>query len=776
MTNDLSRGAGNRPSLARASLFTAAWYPSVILGLVMLLVALFRVSTAHLSTNVAALIMTAVLLVLLELRPLVQGSGHDPQGVVMSTAFSMAILFLWGPWPAVLVVSIASAMADMRAHKTAWKCVFNVGQYNVSIGAGWLVMTLAGRSPSLDHPLGRTTGLDLTWMLGSCIAYFLTNLMLVAAVLAWQSSFLEQASSDFLHYTATTFSVLALSPLVVVVANTAWELLPLLLIPLVLVFKMAQMSLEREHQAGHDPLTGLPNRVLLQESLAIELAKSKRDGRPFGLLLIDLDHFKEVNDTLGHHVGDQLLVHFAARLSNSVRPGDHLARLGGDEFAVIVPDADETEVLGVAERIRASLANPVALEGMMLEIEASIGVAMHPEHAYVAEDLLRLSDVAMYIAKESRSGVATYSAHRDRNSADRLTLLGELRQALDEGVLTLQYQPKVSLADYSLMGVEALIRWQHPQRGFIPPDEFIPLAERSGIMHLLTDRVVSLALAQLASWRDQGLIVPVAVNVSLTDLLGGQLADLVLCGLREHALPTGMLQLEITERVVAQQTEELNVMLLDLETLGVTLSLDDFGTGYSSLLRLQSLPVREIKIDRAFVSRLSESSSTVGIVRAIVDLAHALGMPAIAEGVETEAEWQVLRELGCDGAQGWHIAAPMSPEQATEWLIELNRAGTGPVRLASPVPPPGEAADGAGRTTSNEANSRHGTIGMDAAIGTDSTVSLNSATDGKRRRLPAASTAASLRDESRRDDALLGESVRDDRNAESYDPDAAQVS
>ena len=471
--------------------------------------------------------------------------------------------------------------------------------------------------------------------------------------------------------------MLALSPLIVAVADTAWQLLPLLLVPLVLVYKMAQMSVEKEHQAGHDALTGLPNRTHLRASLAAELAQSKRTGRPFGLLLIDLDHFKEVNDTLGHHVGDQLLVHFAERLSNSVRPSDHVARLGGDEFAVIVPDADEAEALGVAERIRASLVNPVALEGMRLEIEASIGLAMHPEHALLPEDLLRLSDVAMYVAKESRSGVETYSAHRDRNSADRLTLLGDLRQALDQDALTLQYQPKVSLRDFSLLGVEALIRWQHPQRGFVPPDEFIPLAERSGLMHLVTHRVVTLALAQLADWCRQGLTVPVAVNVSLTDLLGGQLADLVLTGLRLHGLPPGMLQLEITERVVAQQTDDLHSVLLDLDAVGVTLSLDDFGTGYSSLLRLQALPVSEIKIDRAFVSRLGDGGSAIGIVRAITDLAHALGMPAIAEGVETEAEWLALRELGCDGAQGWHIAAPMPAAQATDWL-RAHRRGEKP--------------------------------------------------------------------------------------------------
>jgi diguanylate cyclase (GGDEF)-like protein len=650
-------------------MFTAFWYPSVLLGWAGLGLAVRSVAGSDLSKAGAPLAMTAVLLVVLELRPLIQGRGHDPQGVVMSTAFACAILFLWGPWPAIVVVSIASIAADSRAHKPPWKVFFNAGQYNLSIGAAWIVMACSSRTPSVDNPLSVLTGADLPWMAAACVAYFCTNLVLVSGVLAWTSSFWRFMLNDFWHYTATTFSVLALSPLIVTVANAAWELLPLLLIPLVLVYKMAQMSVEKEHQAGHDALTGLPNRTHLQASLETELARSKRDGRPFGLLLIDLDHFKEVNDTLGHHVGDQLLIHFAERLSNSVRPSDHVARLGGDEFAVIVPDADEAEVLSVAERIRASLENPVSLEGMRLEIEASIGLAMHPEHALLAEDLLRLSDVAMYVAKESRAGVATYSSHRDHNSTDRLTLLGELRQALDSDALTLQYQPKVSLRDHSLLGVEALIRWQHPQRGFVPPEEFLPLAERSGLMHLLTDRLVMRALSQMADWRLLGLTVPVTVNVALSDLLEGRLADLVLTGLTRYGLPPAMLQLEIDERALAKRDDELTTVLRDLDAMGVTLSLDDFGTGYSSLLRLETLPVSEIKIDRAFVSRVGESRSSAGIVRAIADLAHALGMRAVAEGVETEAEWRLLRELGCDGAQGWYIAAPMPVARATEWLL-----------------------------------------------------------------------------------------------------------
>ena len=680
MAGELSgSGGGMHPSFRTPSMFTAFWYPCVLLGWGALLLAVHAVATSRLDEAGAPLAMTAVLLVVLEVRPLIQGRGHDPQGVVMSTAFACAILFLWGPWPAIVVVSIASIAADRRVRKPPWKVFFNVGQYNLSIVAAWLVMAYSSGTPSVEKPFTVLTAADLPWMLGACIAYFCTNLVLVSGALAWTSSFWRFMFNDFAHYTATTFSVLALSPLIVTVANAAWELLPLLLIPLVLVYKMAQMSVEREHQAGHDPLTGLPNRTHLQASLAEELAQSKRDGRPFGLLLIDLDHFKEVNDTLGHHVGDQLLIHFAERLSNSVRPTDHVARLGGDEFAVIVPDADEAEVLGVAERIRASLENPVSLEGMRLEIEASIGVAMHPDHALGAEDLLRLSDVAMYVAKESRAGVVTYSSQRDRNSPDRLTLLAELRQALDCDALTLQYQPKVSLADRSLLGVEALIRWQHPHRGFVPPEEFLPLAERSGLMHLVTDRLVMRALSQIADWRLLGLSVPVTVNVALSDLLDGRLVELALTGLRRHGLPPEVLQLEIDEHVVAQHSGELSAVLGDLRALGLPLSLGDFGIGYSSLPWLETLPVTEIKIDRSFVSRVGQGGSSASIIRAIADLAHAMGMRAVAEGVETESEWRVLRELGCDGAQGWHIAGPMPAAQATEWLL-AHHGGTEPAR------------------------------------------------------------------------------------------------
>ncbi len=654
-------------SIRALSLSSAVWYFSVVVGWTLFAFGVLNVATAPLSTSGAPLAMTAVVLIVLELLPLVQGRGHDPQGVAMSTAFVCAMLFMWGPWPAIVMLAVASTAADLRARKQWWKVLFNPAQYAVSIAAAYLVMVPFGDHQSLTHPLGTFEIYDLVWMAGAWIVYFSVNLALVAGVLAWEGSFRDALVDDFAHYTAMTFAVLALSPLVVIVAQTTWLLLPLLLIPLLLLYYTAQMSLLREHQAAHDALTGLPNRTSLRFAIDQAVARHRRDGEPFGLLLIDLDDFKQINDTLGHHVGDDLLMHFAERLRASVRPDDVVARLGGDEFAVIVQAAAEPEVRSLAERIRASLFDPIALRGISIDVEMSIGIAICPDHGRDGDTLLRCADVAMYVAKETHVGIERYALERDRNSTDRLGLLGELRQALDENVLELYYQPKVATSDARLLGVEALVRWPHPQRGFVPPDEFIPLAERSGIMPLLTERVVTLALEQMVKWREMGMNMPIAVNISPTDLSDDRLTRLVREGLQRYEIAPGMLQLEITERVVAADGEETNAVLRDLREMGVTLSLDDFGTGYSSLLRLQSLPVDELKIDRVFVSCLSRGDHAVGIVRAVIELAHALGLPAIAEGVETQEEWQVLHDLGCDGVQGWYVAAPMPAPQATEW-------------------------------------------------------------------------------------------------------------
>ena len=656
-------------SIRNVSLSSAVWYLSVALGWALFAIGAVNVAEAPLANSGAPLAMTAVLLIVLELLPLVQGRGHDPQGVVMSTAFVCAILFLWGPWPAILMLAVASTAADLRARKPWWKVLFNPAQYAISVASASLVLYAFGEHPSLAHPLDHFRMPDLEWMAGAWIVYFTVNLALVAGVLSWRDSFRDLFIDDFIHNMTMTFAVLALSPLVVVLAQTTWMLLPLLLIPLLLLYYTAQMSLLREHEAAHDALTGLPNRTSLRFSIEEALARHRHDREPFGLLLIDMDDFKRINDTLGHHVGDDLLIRFAERLRAAVRPDDEVARLGGDEFAVIVRAAAEPAVRSIAERIRASLFDPIELHGLSLDIELSIGIAICPDHGLDGDTLLRRADVAMYSAKETHVGIECYAIERDRNSADRLGLLGDLRQALDENALELHYQPKVRTSDATLLGVEALVRWPHPERGLVPPDEFIPLAERSGIMPLLTERVVTLALEQMVRWREMGIEVPIAVNVSPTDLADDRLTRLVRKGLQRHRIPPGMLQLEITERVVAEDGESTNAVLSDLRDMGVTISLDDFGTGYSSLLRLQSLPVDELKIDRAFVSCLSHGTDAVGIVRAVIDLAHSLLLPAIAEGVETEDEWKLLSQLGCDGVQGWYVARPMPAAQATEWVL-----------------------------------------------------------------------------------------------------------
>jgi diguanylate cyclase (GGDEF)-like protein len=413
---------------------------------------------------------------------------------------------------------------------------------------------------------------------------------------------------------------------------------------------------------------------------------------------LDLDRFKEVNDTLGHQMGDRLLGHVAARIRGALRPSDVVARLGGDEFAVLLPSiSDAAGATEVALRIQAALSEPYNFEGVLLELEASIGIALYPDHGADVSQLQRSADVAMYLAKDERSGIEVYSADKDQNSTTRLGLLGSLRQGIEGGQLELHYQPKVALSSGAVVGVEALVRWRHPHRGLIFPDEFIPLAERSGLMHRLTAYVVDAALEQAARWWAVGLEIPVAVNVSARDLHGTMLAETVGRGLARHGLPASALRLELTERVLMSEPARVADTLGALERLGVQLSLDDFGTGYSSLVLLQRLPVSEIKIDRSFVKRLLTSPDDTKIVRSIVDLAHALGIEAVAEGVETEEVWDLLDELGCDSAQGWYASRPLPADRATEWLLR-HPSRSRALRVLRGGVPDGSTADSAAGT------------------------------------------------------------------------------
>jgi diguanylate cyclase (GGDEF)-like protein len=436
---------------------------------------------------------------------------------------------------------------------------------------------------------------------------------------------------------------------------------------------VATASRRLRHQAVHDALTGLPNRALLHR----RATRALRGGELGAMLLIDLDRFKEVNDTLGHDYGDELLRQVAGRLGRALRRGDTLARLGGDEFAVLLEGLpDRGAVAELAGRLQDALREPIALRGVAVELEASIGVALYPEHGTTVGTLLQRADVAMYEAKRGHHGVMTYSADRDPYSADRLGLLAELRRAIEHDELVLHYQPKVAVATGALTGVEALVRWQHPARGLLGPDEFVPLAESTGAVADLTRWVVGRALAQQRAWREDGLDIPVAVNLAAANIVDVTLPDAIGELLERHGVSGDRLECEISEHTVMADPRRCAEVLDRIRALGVRLSLDDFGTGHSSLAYLKRLPLDEVKIDRSFVSGMVEDENDAVIVRSTIDLARNLGLCVVAEGVETAEVMDALAALSCDVAQGYFISRPLPAH-------ELSVSLRGPARKPS---------------------------------------------------------------------------------------------
>jgi diguanylate cyclase (GGDEF)-like protein len=650
----------------------------------------------------------AALIVVGEMRPIVTPGRSGAESPVPSLTFSFAALLYWGFPVAVLLRATSCLIVGLAQRKAPHRCAFNAAQTTLSMAAAGLVLALTGIHPAPDHPLV-PSGADLPKVLLAGAAYFVVNFLLLGGAIALHSRVpLLRSLRVVLPFQALVNLVLiAAAPLVAVViaADSAWLVL-LFAFPLAAVYMNAAMSIQREHQAHHDELTGLSNRKLLIRMTSDALADAGRSGTKVGFLLLDLDRFKEVNDTLGHPVGDRLLRIVAHRLTHSVRPGDLVARLGGDEFAVLLPAVREVGAAReVATRLRAALSEPIRLEGMSFEIEASVGIALYPDDATGFELLMQHADVAMYLAKERRSGVERYVADSDRNSPARLALLGDLRRGMDRDELELHYQPKVILESGQTAGMEALVRWQHPVRGLMAPEEFIPLVEQSYLMRDLTFQVVDRTLAQAAAWRQDGLPVQVSLNVAARDLLDAGLAETIGRGLDRYELPPEALLLEINERVLTSEPAYAAVAVEALAALGVALSLDDFGTGYSSLVRLKRLPVSEVKIDSSFVRRLLHSPDDEVIVQSIVDLVRALDIDSVAEGVESAEVANALRVMGCKAAQGWHFSRPLNAASATAWLAEHGVAAErrapipsahGAVGQAHPAPSAGPSRPAAG--------------------------------------------------------------------------------
>jgi diguanylate cyclase (GGDEF)-like protein/PAS domain S-box-containing protein len=447
--------------------------------------------------------------------------------------------------------------------------------------------------------------------------------------------------------------------------------------------RRAQKALE--HQTRHDALTGLPNRLLLVEWLAEALTSARSEHQQVGVLVLDLDHFKEVNETFGLQAGDRLLEQVGPRLRSEIRTRDLVARLGGDEFAVLLPETDGTAATTLAARLLDALQRPFEVQGQHLDVAASIGIAIFPNDGDDPGTLLRHADIALFLAKQARGAFVRYAPEHEKQGASRLTLMADLRQALrdDDDQLFLQFQPLVSLRDRSLAGVEALVRWKHPQRGLVSPMEFVPFAEKTGLVQPLTRWVLASALKQSAAWHRSGHPIPVSVNISMRDLVDPKFPELVSRLLHDAGVEPSWVRIEITESVIMSKPEQAINTLSQLRRLGVRLAVDDFGTGYSSLAYLDRLPIQEIKIDKSFVSAMAGEVSRTSIVRASIDLGHSLRLESVAEGVEDARTWDVLAALACDMAQGYFISPPLLAEEVLPWLARWEKTPGGSVDRAA---------------------------------------------------------------------------------------------
>jgi diguanylate cyclase (GGDEF)-like protein len=442
--------------------------------------------------------------------------------------------------------------------------------------------------------------------------------------------------------------------------------------------RLREQAAESRRQALHDPLTGLPNRRALYERLERRLRRRRAEGGSLALLLVDLDGFKELNDTLGHQAGDHVLAELGPRLSEALPDVDLLARIGGDEFALLVPSGpDPRTATQVAERLLESVSEPFTIDGISLTVQASVGIARYPDHGLDANALVRRADVAMYQAKEAKTGWVEYEAERDDHSRARLALASDLRRAISDGELVVHYQPKADLSKGAVTSVEALVRWNHPERGLLAPGEFLAIAEHTDLIRPLTLYVLDEATRQAREWEDAGLDLSVAVNLAMGNLLDVRLPDDVAALLARRKLAPRRLILEITENMVMADPTRILEVLDRLRSLGVGLSLDDFGTGASSFAYLRELNVDELKIDRSFVTDMTRDERNAAIVRATIDLAHALGLRAVAEGVEDADTLFELKSMGADAAQGFYLSRPVPPVEILAMLMHAFRDRAG---------------------------------------------------------------------------------------------------
>ncbi|HET9517329.1 MAG TPA: EAL domain-containing protein, partial [Actinoplanes sp.] len=633
----------------------------------------------------AAFWVLAGVAVLVDARPYVLPGRRASSVILPSICCTFAVLLAWGLAPAVAVQLVAVTVAGWRMHQSARRTVHLAVQHTVALTAAATVVILAGVAVVDPEP----SWVDAAWIVAAAAAWIAARYAFAAFAghVTDRRRPARRPQRLGIELLATG-ALLLLGPIVLVAAQAGPALVPLVLLALHAVHRMARSAGEHERAAGLDALTGLPNRRALQRAVTDRAARRalRPSERHVALLLLDIDRFRNVNDALGHAAGDRLLVDVAARLADAVPRHDLVVRLGGDEFAVLATRVDGAAgARRVAAHLGAALTVPFTVNGLPVDVSASIGIALQHEQDGDSAALLREAEIAMYDAKQRGDQVMVYSADTAHHSPERLSLLADLRTALQaepgqDGV-TLYYQPQIAIETGEVVAVEALLRWRHPTRGLVDPEELIGVAEQTSVMRLLTGRVLHDVVAQLAQWQAAGRPVRAAVNVSVRDLHVGDLADQVDDLLRRYGVPPALLQLEITESALMADPHRVLATINRLDRMGVAISLDDFGTGYSSLSHLRRLPLAEVKIDRSFVLGMASNTGDAAIVRSVIDLAGALGLRVVAEGVEDERTWRLLHAAGCHAAQGWFHARPMPAAELTQWLARYR-----PVRPGRTTP------------------------------------------------------------------------------------------
>jgi diguanylate cyclase (GGDEF)-like protein len=615
-----------------------------------------------------------------ELRRLrVVRSDGDTDRLTVSATFAVALV-MTGPLAlAIAAQLLATGLDDLRRRRPVLVVAFNLAQYAVTLVAVRCAFALPQGQPILSLRPTFGTGAILSAILAS-VTYFVINTVIVDCVVALDSGqgLIGILREDLRVQGMSSSILLGLAPITAVITSHSLLLVPLIVLPLLGVQKNAWIAAQRQHEALHDGLTGLPNRALfrLRAEQALQVAASHR-GRT-AVMLVDLDHFKEVNDTLGHRAGDGLLREVATRMTSALPMPITVARLGGDEFAIIVPWTQAGVDVGqLAEQMMTRLREPLMADGVRIGVHASVGVAIYPDHASTVESLLQRADIALYRAKVNRGEVQLYNSDMDQHTVERLSLVGDLQAASQNDEFVLAYQPQVDSLSSSMVAIEALTRWYHPVHGAVPPDIFIPLAENSEMIATMTRRAVESALAAVQALRMKDSEVSVAVNLSARLLSDLELPVWLERCLSESGVSPERLTIEVTETSITADPIRAMKVLADVRRLGVRMAIDDFGTGYSSLSYLRRLQPDEIKIDKSFVIQMLTDADSAVIVRSTIDLAHGLGLEVVAEGVENQETYDALAALGCDRMQGFHIARPMSVTSLRSWM--------GGTRIAAPL-------------------------------------------------------------------------------------------